>query len=275
MNNLKLAVSNIAWDTTNEAMLFPLLRDLGVGGIEIAPTKLWPQWDAFSPSVIRAYAHKLKAEGFSIPALQAILFGKPELQLFQPDTHPDFWAHIQRVIACANELQAKVLVLGAPKNRRRGELGYETALTMATDFFGKAAELCVANDVCLGIEANPSDYSCDFATNLADAAALVNKVSNPGFRLHLDIGAIALNGGNVGEVIAKADPFVHCHASEPQLAPLVGNTANHDQAASALAARRYDGWISIEMKEPDSTDLLLSSIAFAARTYAPVAKALA
>jgi len=39
---MKLAVSNIAWPREQDAAVADLLREHGVRGIEVAPTKVWP-----------------------------------------------------------------------------------------------------------------------------------------------------------------------------------------------------------------------------------------
>lgn len=81
---MRLAVSNIAWQPADQAAILPLLRDRGVTGIEVAPTKLWPDWQGATPAAAAAYRERLADQGFAVPALQAILFGKPDCTLFDP-----------------------------------------------------------------------------------------------------------------------------------------------------------------------------------------------
>ena len=46
---MKLAVSNIAWDDVEQSAILAQLPALGVAGVEIAPTKLWPDWLGADP----------------------------------------------------------------------------------------------------------------------------------------------------------------------------------------------------------------------------------
>ena len=57
-----------------------------------------------------------QSKGFEIPALQAILFDKPDLQVFG-DSHSqsELIAHLEKVASLANALGAQVLVFGSPK----------------------------------------------------------------------------------------------------------------------------------------------------------------
>ena len=71
-------------------------------------------------------------------------------------------------------------------------------------------------------------------------------VDHPGFRLHLDAGALALNGEDVALEIATSAPLLaHFHASEPYLAPVGTGEAAHDAIAEQLRAIAYDGTVAI------------------------------
>jgi len=39
---MKLAISNIAWQDTDEKEIFDIMRRLDIKGLEIAPTRLFP-----------------------------------------------------------------------------------------------------------------------------------------------------------------------------------------------------------------------------------------
>ena len=88
---MKLAASNIAWERHDDPRILKLLENYRVLGIEIAPTKLWPEWKGASYQKASNYKKKMKACGFHLPAMQAVLFGKPELQIFNKESHSDFF----------------------------------------------------------------------------------------------------------------------------------------------------------------------------------------
>src|SRR5262245_24016023 len=83
---MRAAFSNIGWARHDDEPVFAKLRAARVSGIGVAPTKVWPDWNGASESAARAYARFLGDLGFAVPAMQAVLFGKPELRLF--DTAP-------------------------------------------------------------------------------------------------------------------------------------------------------------------------------------------
>lgn len=264
---MNLAISNIAWDHSDESIILEKLRDLCVTGIEIAPTMIWPEWESISLKEVSSYREYLNSLGFHVPSMQAILFGKPDLQLFNKESHKKFLDHIRDVADIAGTLDAKILVFGAPKNRKRGQLAYSKGKSVAMDFFYKVGEICIDRGCCLGIEHNPVEYECDFITNVADANDLVNEINHPGIKLHLDSAGIHMCGGDIKDVIKGTGEFTHYHISEPMLAPIANGEVDHVGACKALKEIGYDKWISIEMKKPINNKLLYDSIVYASEKY--------
>ena len=253
---MKLAISNIAWEQHDESNILNLLKANGVTGIEVAPTKLWQDWKGASYKKAREYKNIYEDQGFELPAMQSILFGKPELQLFDKTSHKSFLEHIKLVADLANGFGSKVMVFGAPKNRKRGQVPYSEAMKIAKEFFYKAGEICAENDCCIGLEHNPVEYGCDFATNVLDAKELVEKVSHQGFKLHIDSAGLHVCGGDISEMIKNAGEFVHYHMSEPMLEPLFNRTVDQKRGINTLKEVGYKGWVSIEFKQPSSKNLI-------------------
>lgn len=246
----RFAVSNIAWSRHDDPVVLSLLKRYGVAGIEVAPTKIWPGWIGATPENAADYRDHLLAQGFQIPALQAILFGKPDLNVFDPLTHPAFLDHIKHVASLAQSLRARVLVFGAPKNRRRGEIPAQKAMEQASEFLGQLGEICLAHNCVLGIEPNPPAYQCDFVNTVSEAVDLVEMTGSPGVKLHLDSGATKMNTENLAEIIGQ-NSFVHYHISEPGLARIGTGEVDHKTALSALKDKGYDRWISVEMRQSE------------------------
>ena len=105
---------------------------------------------------------------------------------------------------------------------------------------------------------------------VAETAELVRAVASPGFGLHMDSGGLSMTGdavGNAGDVRP-----VHYHISEPNLQP-IGSTPGvpHAEYAKRLRVIGYEGWLSIEVKEPpaDWQAALERSLTAARAAYGP------
>lgn len=245
---MNVAISNIAWENYKDKNILKLLNKYNIKGIELAPTKVWPNWDNITDNSINELKKFLYNEGFKIPAMQAILFGKEELQLFNKKSHSKFFDHFKLLSELSYKLNSEILVFGAPKNRRRNQLSINEADNIAIDFFSKVSEILKESNTILAIENNPIEYSCDYLTNVMDVQNLVKKINSPNIKVHLDSAGIHMCGGNISEIIKSVNEFVHYHISEPMLNPIHQNKVQHEKALNTLKEINYNNWVSIEMK---------------------------
>lgn len=255
---MKLAVSNIAWPREQDEAVAGVLAGLGVTGVEVAPTKVWPDPLAATDAGIDAYRRWWADRGFEIAGAQALLFGRPELTVFESaETRRRTLDYLRRIVRLCSRLGAQSLVFGSPKNRRVGQTDRDTAQTVAVEFFGRLAEFAQSDGTCVVLEANPPVYGADFVTMAAEAVELVRAVDHPGFRLHLDTGCMTLAADPIRDTFDDGfDLLHHFHASEPQLAPPRSSAAvDHPAFAAELVRHGYAGWVSVEMRQPEPFDL--------------------
>jgi D-psicose/D-tagatose/L-ribulose 3-epimerase len=253
---VKLAVSNLAWNTDDEPSVLDLLARHAVDGIEVAPTKWWPNWVGAGAEAAADERARLASRGFVAPAVQAVLFERPELQVFGSREVQDATiAHLARVAELAAGLGSNGMVFGSPKNRARGTIEHSEAMAIAEDFFRRVGDVCQPWNVGCYIEPNPAVYQCDFLTHWQEVREIVRRVSHPHVGIHLDTACIVLAGDDPAEAIkACAGDIRHFHVSEPQLAGFSDSGLDHPAFGAALADSGYEGWISIEMRA--STDPL-------------------
>jgi sugar phosphate isomerase/epimerase len=266
--NKKLAVSNIAWNQQQEAEVLEALSQLEINALEVAPSVVWPNWQGASEEAAVQYRKQLEQRGFQIVAMQAILFAKPEATLFENNQiNQKFVDHMRYVARLAHGLQAKAVVFGAPKNRRRGDLPLETAMQLAAQCFAELGSYYFEQGSCLCIEANPTQYECDFITNSFDAVQLVEMAQSKGLQLHLDSACMTLAGEDIPAAFANGKKHLrHFHASEPQLANFDQPTIDHRPIAQQLAAVEFPGFVSIEMRQT-STESIKNACNFVYSAY--------
>lgn len=262
---MKLAVSSIAWNPPEEPAVADWMASQGLTGVELAPGKLFAgsPLDA-TPAQVAAVRAFWASRGMQIVALQALLFGHPELCVFD-GSRPLTLDYLKAIVRLGGALGARALVFGAPKNRARGALPAAEAWSIALEFFGALGEEARAAGTCFCIEPNPAQYGADFCTGSAEALALVEAVGSPGFGLHLDSACALLAGEDFpARIAASARVLRHLHVSEPQLAPVApGGTADLQGMGVALRRIHYDHYVSIEMKAaPDGGNLARVERAF-------------
>jgi D-psicose/D-tagatose/L-ribulose 3-epimerase len=270
---VKLAVSNIAWPTAEQAVVLSALRELGVAAVEVAPTKLFPDPSAASAADVDAARGWWADQGFAVVAAQALLFGRPDLTLFDSaEGRERTLDYLGRVLATCGRLGAGACVFGSPKNRRRGDLPDAATRDTAVSFFRRLADHAADSGTTVVLEANPPRYGADFVTRAAEAVELVRAVDHPAFRLHLDTACMTLAGDPLRETFDAGFPLLgHFHVSEPDLAaPGPGGAVDHAAFAAELKGREYAGRVSLEMREPTpfALDGLTDAVRFVHDVYA-------
>lgn len=268
---MKLAASNIAWQPAEDDGIARILRERGFTGVEIAPSKRWQSPLDATANEIVAYRDSWRRRGLQIVAMQSLLFGRPDLQLFGPPTvRAALRDYLVALIEIAGGLGARALVFGSPGNRKRGAIPLDEANGIAVDFFREVGAAATSRGCVLCLEPNPTVYDCDFINTTAEAVSLCQRINHPGVAVNGDAGAIAINGEDPIETISGSVAwFGHFHASEPSLAE-VGNGPVQAACAVALDAARYDRWVSIEMRslESASVEAMSRAAAVIGRMYA-------
>lgn len=249
-SDIKLAVSNIAWPRALDDEAFACLTRSGIRSIEVAPTRVWPDWDGASLEAARSQRDEWLAQGMSVSSLQAVLFSRPGALLFGDEAaHEHLVLHLEYCAQLAAAFSAGPVVFGAPRNRLKGHLPDEEAFLRAARTLRRIAPAFTSHGATLCIEANPPAYGCDFVMKASEAATLVRMVDHPGVRLHLDTACMYLAGDALDESIyTYSDILAHFHVSEPQLGDFSAPVVPHEDAAEALSRIGYQGWITLEMR---------------------------
>lgn len=247
---MNISISNIAWDRKFDNEVSKILGNKKIKGIEIAPTKISREPIKDSEGEIKRYRKFWNDKGINIVAIQSVLYGHPELTIFDNDKVRDkTLSYLFSMIKVSSDLGAKIIVFGSPKNRNVSSIKMDKAWEIAIDFFYKAAEKAKRYGVNFCIEPNPSEYKTNFINNTKEAVDLVKKVNHPNFRLHLDLSTLTLNDEDYFESIKLGADFLsHFHISEPFLRPVNKKNINkYKKVISLLKEINYKNWVSIEM----------------------------
>jgi D-psicose/D-tagatose/L-ribulose 3-epimerase len=247
---MRLCVSNIAWDSDQDEVAADILASQGIDAVEIAPTKYWPAPCKPTAEDIDRRKQFWTKRRIPIRALQALLFGMPRLNIFDPNAITETREYLTQILTIGAALGAQRFVFGSPKNRDRGDLSESDAFRLAVEFFSPVAEAAQRLGVVFCIEPNPPEYACNFMTNTVEALAVVKAVDHPGIGLHLDTGIMTLNRESAVDAIDLAENrLCHFHISAPQLAAVTEDgVVNHTAIANALHRNDYTGAVSVEMR---------------------------
>lgn len=246
---MRIAISNIAWDISDDEAVVALLRQYRVDAIDVAPGKYFPDPMRATPADMIRVREWWASRGIEITGMQALLFGTTGLNLFGDAAVRDaMLAHLDAVCRIGAGLGATRLVFGSPKNRDRTGLSDIQAETLAIDFFRRLGDVASTHGVRICLEPNPPCYGANFMITSAETAAIVSQVAHPAIRMQLDTGAMTINGESAEHVIQAYAPLIgHVHASEPDLVTLGDGGCDHRTVGHVLNATLPEQIVTIEM----------------------------
>lgn len=236
---MRLSASNIAWTAENDEEMYEFLSENGYSGLEIAPTRIFPE----SPydCDISAFLKKIKDNyNLNICSMQSIWYGISESIFGSYEDRQRLIAYTKKAIDFAAAAGCKNLVFGCPKNRN---IPNEMMQPLAVEFFRELGGYAFEKGTCIAIEPNPVIYNTNFLNTTSQAIDFCKEVSNQGIRVNVDLGTIIYNEENLS-VIKENISFVnHVHISEPYLEKIEVRELHKE-----LRLLEFNGYISIEMK---------------------------
>ena len=241
---MNLSISNLAWNSEDNEVVYGLMRKYGFTGLEIAPTKIIQEQPYSHVAEAALWAADLRKKyGFCVPSMQSIWYGRTE-KLFGTEAERNILLeYTKAAIDFASAIGCKNLVFGCPKNRAMPEDADEN---ISVDFFRALGDYAFSKSTCIGMEANPEIYGTNFVNTTAQAIELIRSVGSRGFKLNLDVGTMIQNGENVAVLQENATLINHVHISEPFLKK-IAECELHRGLLDFLQKENYGGFVSVEM----------------------------
>ena len=244
---MKFSVSNLAFKDYSLSNALKLLQNSQITGLEIAPTLIWEDPTHASGRDRKNIRDLVSDHGLSIVALQSLLYKKPHLQLFNDSTRSTLLEYLKEMVRLCVELGGSFLSFGAPKNRKRGSLKFNEAISRAAPFFFELSEYAKASDTTICIEPVATTYDCDFITHTSEAVQLLEMVGHSHLKLLLDSGTLIINKEDCGATIQKNNHHIaHFHINDPHLFPPSREFKEHLIISDTLRSTGYTEWLTLE-----------------------------
>jgi D-psicose/D-tagatose/L-ribulose 3-epimerase len=257
---LRYSISNLAWGNTPLDQIIPKLANAGLHGVEIAPTAIWPDLNQVSDQELMKFKEYLKGHNLVVSGIQSLLYGHPELQLFDQSCWGELRKHLENVIRIGGLLGADVAVFGSPKNRVKGNLDLNHAHELAKTFLNQLNPCLKENKITLTLEPNATEYGADYLTTYEEVVNLSMIINSENIKPQIDTGSLWMVGISPEIAFALFEPH-HIHLSVPFLERVPGKYA-FEKFIEVVSASDFSGWFVIEMlgEISDPTKQALDSI---------------
>jgi len=246
---MKLSVSNIAWTKEYDEEMYAFLKAEKIEGLEIAPTRIFPETPYDKNEMAAEFATRLKGKyNLEIPSMQSIWFGRNENIFASEEDRKALLDYTKKAIDFAAAIRCGNLVFGCPRNRSYAQ-GCDTRVVIP--FFEELGYYAYSKNTVLSMEANPPIYNTNYCNTTMEAVELVKTVGSKGFLINLDMGTMLQNEEDLHVVEAAREWLNHVHISEPGLA-LVERRASHREVAKYLKETGYEHFVSLEVKTQEN-----------------------
>lgn len=254
---MKYSISNIAWNETDDEVMYEYINLAGFHAIEIAPTRLCKEnpYDNIDISLTKAKILKEKYN-LDISSMQSIWFGRNENIFHSKVERNILLEYTKKAIDYAVALSCNNLVFGCPRNRIIDNVDQ---IMIADEFFFKIGELANSTGVVIAFEPNPTIYNTNFINTTKEAASLIKRINSEGLKINMDLGTVIWNNEDLDEILKNIKYINHIHISEPYLEKIEKREL-HKKLSKKLFERNYEKYVSIEMKNLNDINIVKESI---------------
>ena len=254
---MKLSISNIAWSTEHDDTMYQFLKDNGFDGLEIAPTRIFPEKPYDHLSEARDWAQQLKDQyGLAVPS---IWYGHTEKIFGSKEERKILLDYTKEAIDFAEIIGCHNLVFGNPKNRDAEDI--PSILPIAIDFFKEIGDYALDHNTVVALEPNPTIYNTRFMNYTEQAVEMAYKSSSEGIKVNIDLGTIIHNEEDINYLKQIPEYINHVHISEPGL-NLIEKRDIHRELFAILSSIGYNSFISIEMGNKGNIEMVKSIIEY-------------
>ncbi|HOS16823.1 MAG TPA: sugar phosphate isomerase/epimerase family protein [Bacteroidales bacterium] len=263
---MKLSISNIAWEQKYDTEMYVFLKSMGITGLEIAPSRIFPE----NPYEQKKKATDWKEEllnnyGLEISSMQSIWYGHTERIFGSEEERAFLIEYTKKAILFAEAIGCKNLVFGNPKNRDTDNITKN--MSVAIDFFKQIGDFAIDHNTVVSLEANPIIYNTRFLNTTEEAFEMIRKIKSNGIRLNVDLGTIIYNKEDIFSLTKYMNCINHVHISEPYLVPIEERKDLHNALFEIIREGDYLNYISIEMGKIDDIDKLKKIIIYCLSLY--------
>lgn len=259
--SLRLALCNELFEPLPFDRACRRVRELGYGGLEIAPYTLGEDPASISLEQRIELRRVLQSEGLEFVGLHWLLAAPPGLHVTTGDAavRKRSWDYLRKLIDLCADLAVEeqrtggtsggpVMVFGSPKQRSAVD-GMSPAEATSV-FIGELTQVAPhaqARGVTILVEALPANQS-NVINSLEEAVSIVQQIDSPAVQTMFDTHNAVDEKEEHASLIRKYRAYIrHVHVNETDgREPGMGDY-NFQAVLTALAEENYGGWVSLEV----------------------------
>ena len=239
----------------------------GYDGVEIAPFTLKEDPRDITEKEAENFGNQAKSAGLEVVGLHWLLVKPSWLhlttddKLLQKDTIY-FGQHLARICAA---MGGNIMVWGSPNQRNIApDWDRKDAEKRAAETLSKISETALELGVTIAMEPLAKKET-NFLNTAEETINLIEEVSSPACKLHLDVKAMSDESKPISRIISESKDYIaHFHANDPNLRGPGTGDVDYSPIVESLQSIKYDKFVSVEVFDytPDPETIAKESIEF-------------
>jgi len=247
---MKFAICNEIFKDWKLQDSFKYMAKAGYEGVEIAPFTIAETVKDISASERKRIRDGGARAGLEVAGIHWVLVKPEGLYMNHPESAirertADYFCAL--VDFCA-DIGGKTMVVGSPKQRNVLDgISKEQAWDWALGTFRNAVRQAEEREITICIEPL-SPVETNFINTAQEALEFVRALPSPRFKIILDVKAMCSESKPIPQIISESWPnFSHFHANDKNLKGPGFGEVDFKPIASALKAKGYSGYVSVEV----------------------------
>ena len=264
---MKFALCNETYGNRDFIATCDHIAKSGYDGVEIAPFTLKEDPRDITEKEAENFGNQAKSAGLEVVGLHWLLVKPSWLhlttddKLLQKDTI-HFGQHLARICAA---MGGNIMVWGSPNQRNIApDWDRKDAEKRAAETLSKISETALELGVTIAMEPLAKKET-NFLNTAEETINLIEEVSSPACKLHLDVKAMSDESKPISQIILESKDYIaHFHANDPNLRGPGTGDVDYSPIVESLQSIEYDKFVSVEVFDytPDPETIAKESIEF-------------
>ena len=258
MKKKSIYISNLSWRHKDFAMIVKLIRTHKISGIDIAPIKIFNNWNNAEKKA-KKFNQILKKNKIKVNAIQGI-FSNTNFNLFDDfsNNSKKIENHIKLVIKISKIFRCTKIVIGSTEFRNKKELSKVTADKIFINFFCRFKKILKKNKIYFCIETIPKQYNEKYIFKLEHLLYLIKKINSKYIKINFDTSLFHFNNVKSSKLRENLNQIKNFQFTEKNFDYFLNTSNNNIKLAKIIKYSNKVNEISLEIIKKNTNIKYLS-----------------